>query len=406
MECYIDMPRSSLTRTKTDTGWLGRVNFDAVISRDTVLLASDRWSLSDIAADTADIRPNQRIVESRVFHLAPGVYKIQVFAQDSISGQVWRDEKTVEAVEFKSDGLSVSDIELAGVLLEEGSASKFDRAGFGLLPNPRKLFGPPKDYFYYYLEVYPPQGESADRRYEIQSFILGGAQDTVCRFETSERQGGHSAFAEADSVSLAGLSGGSYTFVVSVKDDLDATIKAQTKFFIYNPTIAPVQPQPKLDSLAILNELAEIDFLLTGGQRKMLKKMKPADQTRFLDEYWKRYDDDPTTPEVPTRRDFRQRVKEADNVWSTYRQEGHKTDRGRIYILYGKPSLKEAFALEAGAWPHEIWTYDNVEGGVIFVFVERTGLGEYELVHSTKSGEINKVNWFDLYVNRSSPGAR
>jgi hypothetical protein len=34
-----------------------------------------------------------------------------------------------------------------------------------------------------------------------------------------------------------------------------------------------------------------------------------------------------------------------------------------------------------------------MEGGVYFVFVDRQGLGDFMLVHSTKSGEIKNYNW-------------
>ena len=41
----------------------------------------------------------------------------------------------------------------------------------------------------------------------------------------------------------------------------------------------------------------------------------------------------------------------------------------------------------------EIWHYYAIENGVDFVFVDRTGFGEYQLVHSTKRGELRDDDW-------------
>ena len=50
--------------------------------------------------------------------------------------------------------------------------------------------------------------------------------------------------------------------------------------------------------------------------------------------------------------------------------------------------------MEIDARAYKIWFYDQVEGGVEFVLVDRLGFGNYELVHSTKKGEIYNPDWF------------
>ena len=48
---------------------------------------------------------------------------------------------------------------------------------------------------------------------------------------------------------------------------------------------------------------------------------------------------------------------------------------------------------QAAQSDHEIWIYQQVEGGVQFVFVDKTGFGALDLVHSTKKGEIKSPHW-------------
>ena len=45
---------------------------------------------------------------------------------------------------------------------------------------------------------------------------------------------------------------------------------------------------------------------------------------------------------------------------------GWKTDRGRVYVLYGEPSEIEKFPNQMDQKPYEIWHYNDIEGGVYF----------------------------------------
>jgi hypothetical protein len=45
------------------------------------------------------------------------------------------------------------------------------------------------------------------------------------------------------------------------------------------------------------------------------------------------------------------------------------------------------------AKPYQTWYYYGLEKGVEFIFVDRLGNGDYQLVHSTKRGELQDENW-------------
>ena len=69
--------------------------------------------------------------------------------------------------------------------------------------------------------------------------------------------------------------------------------------------------------------------------------------------------------------------------------------------MFGEPDDRDSHPIDSHAKPYEIWSYRNIEGGVEFVFVDRSGLGEYALVHSTLRGEVNNPDWYNFYVQRS-----
>ena len=127
---------------------------------------------------------------------------------------------------------------------------------------------------------------------------------------------------------------------------------------------------------------------------KVLNSLESKRQ--FLYRFWKTLD-----KERPGwQEEYYDRVTHADQQWSSGSTPGWKTDRGRVYILYGEPSRYDRRPVGPNENPYEVWYYDNIEGGVEFDFVDITGFGEYRLVNSTKRGEISYPNWEHEYVYR------
>jgi hypothetical protein len=81
------------------------------------------------------------------------------------------------------------------------------------------------------------------------------------------------------------------------------------------------------------------------------------------------------------------------NSFNTMQRRGWRTDRGRVYLMYGEPSEIERYPSQVDAKPYELWHYNELEGGVIFVFGDVSGFSEYLLLHSTMRGELRDENW-------------
>jgi len=75
-----------------------------------------------------------------------------------------------------------------------------------------------------------------------------------------------------------------------------------------------------------------------------------------------------------------QRVDYAFVTFRTLKEEnGVLTDRGRIYILCGKPTKIER-SLAPGGPPKEIWTYASLNKE--FIFEDSSRQGNYKLIAS------------------------
>jgi GWxTD domain-containing protein len=97
-----------------------------------------------------------------------------------------------------------------------------------------------------------------------------------------------------------------------------------------------------------------------------------------LEAYWARRDMTPGTAYNEVMTQYYRRVDHAVRAFATLRQpDGFRTDRGRIFVLFGPPSWSER-KLDPQTGYTETWMYDHLQRR--FVFADRTKTGDYELV--------------------------
>jgi GWxTD domain-containing protein len=142
-----------------------------------------------------------------------------------------------------------------------------------------------------------------------------------------------------------------------------------------------------------LNE--DVAPIITDAERDAFLKLKTNDEREnFIAWFWSRRDPDPDTEENEFREEYYQRIAYANEHFASG-MPGWKTDRGRIYIRWGKPDSVESHptggtytksTYEGGgsstAYPYEVWFYRHLDGvgdGIEIEFVDRAGSGEYRI---------------------------
>jgi GWxTD domain-containing protein len=142
----------------------------------------------------------------------------------------------------------------------------------------------------------------------------------------------------------------------------------------------------------------DVLYIITDEERKAFKSLK-TDEERdsFIEGFWLRRDPDPDTPENEYKEEYHQRIQYANEKFSSG-IPGWRTDRGRIYIMFGKPDETESHpsggAYNRPSWegggstttyPFETWWYRYIEGvgsDVEIEFVDPSGSGEYRIAQS------------------------
>jgi len=142
----------------------------------------------------------------------------------------------------------------------------------------------------------------------------------------------------------------------------------------------------------------DVAYIITDEERKAFKKLQTDDEReRFIEEFWRRRDPDPDTEENEFKEEYYERIAYANEHFSSG-IPGWKSDRGRIWIMYGKPDERETHpmggqyerpAYEGGGststYPFETWFYRYLPGvgsGVEIEFVDPTGSGEYRIARN------------------------
>lgn len=121
----------------------------------------------------------------------------------------------------------------------------------------------------------------------------------------------------------------------------------------------------------------DVNYIITEPEAHAFQMLKTDEQREtFIEQFWLRRDPDSSTKENEFRRDYYARIAHANENFSFGAVPGWKTDRGRIYIMYGKPDALEQFP------SGERWFYRNrpqAAGDLQFEFVDAKGDGEYRL---------------------------
>jgi GWxTD domain-containing protein len=113
----------------------------------------------------------------------------------------------------------------------------------------------------------------------------------------------------------------------------------------------------------------------------------------FMYTFWRARDENPSDDRNQYYQDYLKRIAESNAKFTAAKKDGWKTDRGRVYLIYGPPSEIERYPNQIETKPYEIWRYESLEGGVSFVFGDITGFNDYQLLHSTKRGELRDDSW-------------
>lgn len=134
--------------------------------------------------------------------------------------------------------------------------------------------------------------------------------------------------------------------------------------------VSLLRPEYAIRALYPIAPEDTIDELLSGSKEE---------RAEALNNFWQQRDPTPTTRYNERMAEYYRRVDYAYFNFKTLEQrDGTRTDRGKIYILYGPPTTIDR-QMQPGASPREVWTYRNAVNRQ-FIFANGGTTGAYRLV--------------------------
>jgi GWxTD domain-containing protein len=152
--------------------------------------------------------------------------------------------------------------------------------------------------------------------------------------------------------------------------------------------------------------LASVDHAITKEERKEYEGLGDAERRSFQEAFWRSRDPNPDTPQNEALQEYVDRLRFVEQYFQENEVPGVFTERGRMYMKFGKPAYRKIADMPAqaggsmsasrrswadGSVPVEIWVYDRPPA---------SKPGKYRVITFV---DENKTNRFGLLNDELKP---
>lgn len=406
LEIYYSLQQKELDYLQQPKGYGAVVSLELSLKdQGGKTVKEKKWQIGNLVDDTAKVLSSDaQLIDILGDTLPAGNYSLELKALDLNSNRAGLRKAQLYVPDFKTDSLQLSDIQLALDLKEDTAEAKFNKSGMRVLPDPSLEYLSKEGLLYLYTELYNLKFDSLskEKEYSLSFSVLDSNSSHPRDFGSKIHTKPGNTSVVASVLNIGSLAPGSYFLQVSAKDLASGQETQKTKRFRVLPS--PVQvptDEPRTEEEA-KNMRKMLTYIATRDELRMYDQLNLSGKRKFLSEFWKGKDQDPSTPENEFKIEYYRRWEEAQRRWSTlkegkdtWKKDGWKSAMGRVYIIYGEPDNVERYPVSMSAKAWEKWYYDHIQGGVYFIFVDEQGYGVYRLVHSTAKGEVYDPAWED-----------
>lgn len=410
VEVYLSFQQKSLTYVKKDNGFTANFNAQCEIKVGEEVRFNETQAFVNSVQGPEDITTHNELHHTFFCKLPPGKYSAVVSVTDTESGARGEYVMDIEVPKLSDSSPVLSDIEFASKITRAESKNIFYKNGLQIIPNPSGAYTVVQPMLYYYAEVYNlPFSEDNPGTYTLETYITDKNGEVVRVFPEKKKQKPGTSAVLVGGHNIVTLNSDTYFFNLKFTDDqTQQTLERSEPFRMFKPTKEQLELSnqfmavttklmttyySKLTEVEMDDEFDKAKYIATNEEKDIYKNLNREGKIDFLVEFWSKRDNDQTTPQNEYKLHYFQLVEYADANFRTKFKEGWKTDRGRVLLVYGQPDEIERSPSGSGNKPYEIWNYNSLDGGSMFVFADLRGFGEYELLHSTYRKELRQPDW-------------
>jgi GWxTD domain-containing protein len=316
---------------------------------------------------------------------------------------------------------ALSNIELVEKTSSTISNPQFAKSGYEIFPYVSTYYPDNFEKLAFYAEIYFDEKACANE----ERFVL---TQYIANFEDNQKIEGYAKLSKINakpvhpilnSFDIKNLPTGNYNLVLEIRNksnDLVATESIfiqrlnQTKALsneILNETTIEGTFVENINNLDSLNEFVGCIRPIASNSESDMANMQlingsPLSKKQFIYLFWK--SKDPTNPEGAWLK-YKQEVKMVNMLFATRIKRGFETERGRIYLKYGKPNQITDRPNEPSAYPYQIWQYYKVgkfNNKFFLFYMPDLVSNDYEVLNSDIPGEYRNPRWEATLFSRNS----
>lgn len=410
---YIKMPDGKFQAT---------VKVTMMFKQGENVAAFDKYVLNSPKLDDTS-KINVQFIDQKRFLLDNGDYNFVLVISDKHSSNEPYTVSEPVTIDYSTDKTGFSDIQLVDNYKKSNKENILTKSGYDLVPYPSNYFPGNKENFTFYAELYNTgkvlgKGEPFLLKYFLENAKSKKTLESFVRIRRMEANPVHIVFHNFD---ISELPSGNYNITLQVYNKKNQLVASKSTFFqrsnpdikmskedladisISSTFVDKYQDEKQLEeyirSLEPIATQLEKTFIhsnLTTKNPEVLKK--------FFYSFW--MERNKMQPEKQWKQ-YKMRADLADERFGTHVKEGYETDRGRIFLKYGKPNSISRSYNEPQAYPYEIWHYYSVgkqRNGKFVFYTHDIVTNDFELVHSNVQGEIQNRKWQIVVLVRGHGG--
>ncbi len=388
-------------------------------SNENVMYAYKYNVISPIEADSLNTK---EFINQHRFYLNPGVYKLLLEIKDNNSptnNTIVQNRKIM--VPSFTDSICFSSISnLQSVSNSTNEQSVFYKNGFDMLPFISDMYGQDLDKIQVYGEIYQSDrylgnGTPCMVKYYVRDKFT---KRMLPDFVNFSRVKAEPIVPFIGQIPIQNLESGNYELVMELIDKNNKVwAQKQVLFSRFNKNTFNqlVNTDVQIENTFIskyknMDTIAEyikcLRPIANNIQKTFIDNFKSENSTlemrqNFFYSFW--FEKNKLNPEVAWNA-YKESVNYVNKVYKSLNLKGYSTDRGRVYLQYGKPDYVTKFDHEPSTYPYEIWQYNQMaqRTNCRFVFYNPVlADNTYPLIHSEAVNEMRNDRWQVLISNRN-----
>lgn len=416
LEVVFSFEGKSMKSIKTSGGqYMAQAKCNVFISQGTQVFQFAKFN----ANSTPSLLPKATdFMSVERFPLADGTYEMTVEvadANDSLAAPLVHTEKI--EISHLSEGCFFSDIAFISAFTNTMQENAFSKAGYDLIPYVSNYYPTSLDGLILYAELYNSRkllGKKVSFAYTL--CITDALQNEMPNSKRIIRAEADEVLPLLQTIDISNLTTGEYKVKLEMLDRDGKVVCTQFRNFTRNKILEDTYTPPSSQDLSntfvakytnsdslyahIRSCLPIAESVERNTIDNVLKNLDLKTRQSFMYTFW--YRRNSTNPEKAWN-DYYKDVLAVQKEFGTRIKEGWQTDRGRVYLQYGKPSTRIVRNNDPDYWPFEIWHYYTTNTGLRdrrFLFYNTSLNYDMELLHSDIPNEVRNFDWKNLVRSR------